>query len=404
MFRDWGNSPLVKKLQWNMSPSRYAWGYLDHMLSYVRRVIADTGNPTDATPGRRIPYSREEVIDTLARRVMARSESLENAHSSLELPIVWKSAMGHQCGSRLQAIEVRINLDRPTGGTHDAMVPRAMSGSPETPILQNHRDSFHTHLLAINGNYTMNVLILRLATLVVTRDYLLNGIPISLMPLYKAVANSPIAEGYCLHALYDSEPSCVEAVKNCFKNNFGKQVFQADNMISYLQELPEAKKALWAVVTSQCNMPVMEEAAQLVYHRPNRSQQDIDRRLKSLTDLHGSIYFFGRGDDAIYLNDTVVDANGNQRHGNRCMHAACSLVLKNGLVTQQFMRALVTMRQKFCTNRINHITAFVSIGDAEAPTNADFEEIARANEIFAIETFGSRRYKRTHDLETKGRK
>jgi hypothetical protein len=82
---------------------------------------------------------------------------------------------GHQCGTVFKAREVRINLNRPRGGTHDARVPSSLRGSPETAILQDRRDNFHTICLCVESTYIMNILIMRLATLVATRDYLLNG-------------------------------------------------------------------------------------------------------------------------------------------------------------------------------------------------------------------------------------
>jgi hypothetical protein len=175
MFRDWGNNPPSNEDQWGMSPSRCAWGYLDHMLSFVRQIISDAGNPPVVTPGTPTPYSREEVSDTLARLVMAQEETTETTHAELKVAIIWDSAMGHQCGTVFKAREVRINLNRPRRGTHDARVPRSLRGSPETAILQDRKDNFHTLCLCVDSTYIMNILIMRLATLVATRDYLLNG-------------------------------------------------------------------------------------------------------------------------------------------------------------------------------------------------------------------------------------
>jgi hypothetical protein len=398
MFRDWDNSPpLVNKTQWKMSPSRCAWGYLDHMLSYVRLVITDADRPPEATPGRRIPYSREEVSDTLARRVMAQVESSDDVHAHLQRAIVWRSAMGHQYEGQLQATEVRINLDRPTGGTHDAVVPSVMRGSPECVLLQDRRDSFHTLLLLFSGTFIMNIFILRLVTLVATRDYLLNGLAVPLMALYRKIANSQIAEGYCLHFMYDSEKTCLEAIKNCYKKHTCKDFFAAEDMTRFVKELPPGQaKILWELVTPHCNMDVMQEAANLVYHRPDSSGRVDYERLEALTDAHGRFSLFGSGDNATNLDSAVVDVDGNPFQGNNYMHAACSLVVKTGIVTRFFTQALVSERGKFCTNRINHINA------ALTPTDAPLElEITEANKILASDTFGSTRYQPKHDLEFK---
>jgi hypothetical protein len=404
MFRDFGDTSLSSDRQmWGTSPSRYAWIYFDHNLSYVRQVITNAGSEPVATAGRRIPYSREEVSDTLARCVMKQVDGFESTQlANRDLSIVWRSAMGHQYEGQLQATEVRINTNRPTGGTHDAVVPGPMRESPASSVLLDYKDSFHTLLLVTGFNsgrtYIMNILILRLAILVATRDYLLNGVEIEGMPFFRTIADSQIAESYCLEALYDCRDSCVEAVKGCLKSHEVKPFFMAENMEKHVQGLSSTKRALWALVTPHCNMEVMQKAAILVYHTQGVSKNQIRTTARELTTEYGIFRFFGEGNDADRLNATVLDAGGMFRQGNEYMQEALSLVAENGVVTQSFTQALIAERRQFCKNRIKHIEATKDEADA------DDGAIAKANQNLALETFGSKSYKSRHDLETKKRK
>jgi hypothetical protein len=375
------------------------------MLSYVRQLISETGNPPVVTPGIPIPYSRDEVRAILARLVMAQKDISENTHAGLKVAIIWHSAMGHQCGTELHAREVRINLDRPTGGTHDAMVPSSLSGSPETPILQDRRDSFHTLLLKVQGTtFIMNILILRLVTLVATRDYLLNGEKVSgTKALFSAVANSKISETRCLHALYDSEKTCVEAVKNCFKSGKVSLLFEEEKLDAFLASLKPNMRECWRLVFRHCNMNVLKGASKLVYRSPTMGAEAVTADLVDLTNDHGSFNFFGSGVDATILDSAVVDEDGNPRQGNNYMFKACSLVAKNGVVTPAFTQALVAERWQFCDNRIKHIKATISIAAGEPQPDGEFSVIAEANENLAKNTFGTTSYKARHDLEPKAR-
>lgn len=396
MFRDWTNiPPIYKKPQWKLSPSRCAWVYLDHMLSYVRS--ATSGDPAGVAPGGLIPYSRDEVSITLARRVMVRERTTVNIRQK---PIVWRTAMGHQCGRQLEAIEVRINLDRPTGGTHDAVIPRSLRGSPEIPILQERKDSFHTLMLSINGRYIMNILILRIMVLVATKDYLLNGVMVPVVHLIGKVAEFQISEDCCLHFLYDSLKSCLEAVKNCYRKQHVKEFFADSDMVGFVQDLGEKPKgtqpkANWSAIIGHFKMDIMQQAADLIY-RPKPNDAIVDR-VRALTDTHGSFCLYGIGDNAALLDSTIVDEEGHYRE--QYMLGACSLVLENGLVTRLFMNALVYERSKFCTNRINHIEAVSSSTGSERPS----ETVTLANEKLGRDTFGSKMYKAKHDLQKKGR-
>jgi hypothetical protein len=407
MFRDFGDTSLPSNRQmWGTSPSRCAWMYLDHNLSYVRQVITDAGSEPVATFGRRIPYSREEVSDTLARSVMKQVDGFESTQlDDRDLSIVWRSAMGHQHEGQLQAAEVRINTNRPAGGTHDAVVPSPMRESPASSVLLDHKDSFHTLLLVTDfgagggRTYIMNILILRLATLVATRDFLLNGVVIPGMLLFRAIADSQIAESYRFEALYDCRESCLEAVKGCLKSHDLKAFFMAENMENHVQGISSpTKRALWALVTPHCNMEVMQKAARLVYHTHGYSEKEIATEARELTTEYGIFSFFGEGDDADRLNSTVVDSEGMFRQGNNYMHEALSLVAENGVVTESFTQALIAERVQFCKNRIKHIEA---TNDEAA---ADNGAIAEANQNLAMETFGSNSYKSRHDLDTKKRK
>jgi hypothetical protein len=405
MFRHFdSSSSLSNKQQWRMSPSRCAWMYLDHMLSHIRKAITDAGSAPEATPGRRIPYSREEVSETLVRMVMKRGGSSESTHAFPDrLSIVWGSAMGHQYDGPLKAMEVRINLHRPTGGTHDAAVPRPMRGSPASPILLEYKDNFHALLLvAGRGNmrtYIMTILILRLATLVATRDYLLNGVEIIKSELYKTIASSQIAESYYLQALYDSEDICVEAIKGCLRNNCFWMVLEAENMPRCLSsKVPAAKQALWNLITPHCNMDVIEEAANLVYHSPRgTSREAIAAKATELTSDYGIFNFFGQGENAERLNNAVLDTEGTPRQGNKYMRDALELVAANGVVTQPFGQALCSERTQFCKNRIKHI------GASEDELIANNGAITTANVILARETFGSPSYKAGHDIKRRKR-
>jgi hypothetical protein len=366
------------------------------MLSHVRKAITAAGDTLEATPGGRIPYSREEVTEILARRVMAKGNSLEHPGA----PIVWHSAMGHQSEGNLQPTEVRINPNRPTGGTHDVMVPGAMEGSREHPILEGRRDAFHSLVLVIHGKYVMNVLILRLWMLVATRDFLLNGLRIDHTAIQNTIANSQISEARCLHALYDSERICMEAVKNCLKTKKAKSFFEFEDTANFLKrdDVSVHAKAVWKAVISQCKMDIIKQAAHLVYHQTDLSDVSLAERLVELTDDHGSFSLFGdAGADADKLNSTVLDPNGNPLKGERYMYAACKLVHQNGLVTLPFTQALVSERVQFCKNRISHIEATLS--DPDTRTAAEFTRIETANEMLSKDTFGSERYKHKHDLE-----
>jgi hypothetical protein len=199
----------------------------------------------------------------------------------------------------------------------------------------------------------------------------------------------------------------VEAVRNCLgaKNFAFAQLFRADNMVSFLQRQKQTKQEVWALVMRHCNTDIMQQAATLVYHSPNLTDQEITDGARLLPNTQGSYSFFGSGDAANTLNATLVDADGGACQGNFYMRAACSLVVINGVVTPLFTHALVSERRKFCTNRIRHIEAslLISTRADEAPSEAEFRKIAHANEELAKDTFGSKGYLAKHDLEHKQR-
>jgi hypothetical protein len=403
MFRNFDSgAPLSNKQQWSMSPSRYAWMYLDHMLSHIRKAIRDAGSAPEATPSRRIPYSREEVSVTLARMAMKRADAPDSPHPAYPaLAIVWGSAMGHQYEGQLKAREVRINLNRPTGGTNHSLVPTALRGSPASPILRAYKDNFHTLLLVVGGGnsrtYIMTILTLRLATIAATQEFLLNGKSIERGGLFKKIALSQIAEGYYFHALYDTLKICLEAIKNCLKNNCFWDLYKARDMQLYLDGLAPLKKALWAAITPHCNMTIMQDAARLVYNSPRTSTEELNAKVTQLTSDYGICRFLGEGVDADALDAAVLDTEGNPQQGNRYMRNALSLVAENGVVTEAFGQALLRVRRQFCENRIKHIEESENGGALTAPGT----DVASANVNLALETFGIQSYKAEHDTNMK---
>ena len=167
-----------------------------------------------------------------------------------------------------------------------------------------------------------------------------------------------------------------------------------------MQALPRERKELFETVTANCNMAVLQEAANLVYHPASIPAGERLQRANVLTDTHGIFSLYGDGVEATSLDAAVVDSDGSAFQGNRYMKAACSLVVENGLVTRYFMLALVSERIQFCRNRISHIKASLEDSGMDL-TVASFAEIAEANERLASDTFGSKMYKPRHDLATR---
>jgi hypothetical protein len=371
------------------------------MLRPVRTAITAAGNPLEVTPGRRTSYSREEVSDTLARKVMAQGDSMD------EITIAWNTARGHQFEGKLKAIEVRINLDRPTGGRL-AMTAPIQRSSPHTDLLQDRKDNFHTHLLSVQNKFPMNIVILRLMTIVAIREYLLIGVEVPSTKLIHKVSEEPITDTYNLDALYDSTSICVEAVKGVYKANSVDTFFRAEDKALFVKDLKkETKRQLWLAIIPHFNLSIMEEAAKLIYKPCGISRPVFVARIRELDSSHGSSSFYDSGsNNAITLDSIVVNDHGIACEGHRYMQKACSLVVETGVITLPFMKALLSERFRFNQNRIEHIEAKVLMtsGGIHTPSAHDYNTKIKANVRLANDTFGSKKYKESHDTDLRTKK